>query len=194
MFEMAAFLHSREPGKKSKLVVCPIFVGPAFLLGHAGLTVILMIWEAAILPPFPGNAAVICALAFPCFSLLAYVILAHGRSIETMQGQVRDFNLSQARSFCCEVDHITSTGSRLVCDRRVIGQCITCWFGSEAHFENVIRTTVLQTLVHQLATRTFTYGRILQGTSPMLLLASQKSAFMSIGCTNILGWPYWPCW
>ena len=184
MFEMAAFLHSRERGVKDSLVVCPTFVGPALLLGHFGLTVIMLIAVNAMdagVPLFPWGGVVVCTLAFPCLTSLAYVVFAHGRSIEIMQRQVRHFEMSHSRSFCCDNNHVAGDGQEMVCDRKIIGRCITYWFGSGEHFENVVRTAVLQTLVHQLSQCTFTYMRVLQATSPMLLLVSKDEDHKSIG-------------
>lgn len=40
IFEMAAFLHSCELDAKKDIVICPVLVGPVFLLGHFGLCVL----------------------------------------------------------------------------------------------------------------------------------------------------------
>ena len=49
---MAAFLHSKGPGEDAHrhLVACPVFVGAALLLGHLGLSMLLLAFELTQLP------------------------------------------------------------------------------------------------------------------------------------------------
>ena len=108
-------------------------------------------------------------LALPCLTLFAYVVLVYCSNIETMQKQVRYFTVEDSSSQCCMENHVDpTTGERTICDRSIIGRCITDWFGSTELFESVVRDKLLQTFVDHLANRTFSYWRIVQATSPVL--------------------------
>ena len=86
-----------------------------------------------------------------------------------MQKQVRYFTVEDSSSQCCTENHVDpTTGERTICDRSIIGRCITYWFGSTELFESVVRNKLLETLVDHLANRTFSYWRIVQVSSPVL--------------------------
>lgn len=168
VFELGAFLHSKGPEAKAAkcLQVCPVFVGPAFLAGHLGFSVLLLVFLISQVGLFPWGALLLGGLAFPCLVLLADLVLAHCRSIEVMQHQVRDFTIEQSKSACCSRGHVDANGGPMLCDRRIILRCISAWFGSKEKFESAVRGQLLQVLVHQLANRVFSYWRIVQITAP----------------------------
>ncbi|CAE7019586.1 unnamed protein product [Symbiodinium sp. CCMP2456] len=172
IFEMAAFLHSCEFDAQKDVKICPVLVGPVFLLGHFGLCVLMVIYAYAPVPlvPFwPWGGLLVAMLALPCLTLFAYVLLVFCSNIETMQKQVRYFKVEGSSSQCCTRNHVDpTTGQRTICDRSIIGRCITKWFGSSELFESVVRSKLLEILVDHLANRTFSYWRIVQATSPVL--------------------------
>ncbi|CAE7445703.1 unnamed protein product [Symbiodinium sp. CCMP2592] len=170
MFEMAAFLHSKGPtaDERRHLVVCPVFVGPTLLLGNLGLSLLLLAVEVTQLPIVPWGAMIICGLFFPCFTVLAYVVLEHCRSIDVVQKQVRCFTIQQALCHCCSSGHIDPyTGEPSMCDRSILIRCISSWFGSPEQFESLVRHHVMTILVHQLANNVFSYWRVVQILSPL---------------------------
>jgi len=168
VFELAAFLHSKGPKAKAAkcLQVCPVFVGPAFLAGHLGFSVLLLVFLISQIPMLPWGGLFLAGLALPCLVLLADIVLAHCRSIEVMQHQVRGFTIEQSKSACCSRGHVDANGGPMLCDRRIILRCISAWFGSKEKFESMVRDQVLQVLVHQLANHVFSYWRIVQMTAP----------------------------
>ena len=170
VFELATFLHSRELGTGKRLVVCPTFVGAALLCGHLGLCVLVVVFQRSDTPLFPTGLLLICALVFPCLTLLAYLAVMHCCNIVIMQRQIRHFSLDNAYSICCDAGHIDNNGRRISCDRRIILRCIGTWFGSLQEFEDVVKREVLKVLVHQLANCTFSYWRAVQANSPVLWL------------------------
>ena len=170
---MAAFLHSKGPGEDAHrhLVACPVFVGAALLLGHLGLSMLLLAFELTQLPMIPWGSVIICCLFFPCFTVLAYVVLEHCRSIDVVQKQVCHFTIEQAFCHCCSSGHTDPfTGEPLICDRSILIRCISSWFGSTEQFESLVRHHVMTILVHQLANNVFSYWRIVQATSPLFWL------------------------
>ncbi|CAE7578636.1 unnamed protein product [Symbiodinium sp. CCMP2592] len=174
MFEMAAFLHNMGLGthRDKFLVVCPVFVGPAFLLGQLGLNVVVLAFLVFVeIPFFPWAAVFISGLTFPCFTLLTDLMLAHCRSIDTVQNQVRRFAIEDSLCYCCSCGHVDKrTGVEMNCDRKPILHCITAWFGSVEHFETVVRGKVLTALVHQLANNVFSYQRLVYALCPVIWL------------------------
>ena len=132
-------------------------------------------WEFTInrkqpqVPLFPWGAVFICSLTLPCLMLFAFAVIAHCRSIDVIQQQVRGFSIENSRSHCCAQHHIDpGTGGRLICDRSIILRCITAWFGSTDNFESTVQTRVLAVLVYQLRYQVFSYWRIVQASSPAL--------------------------
>ncbi|CAE7243946.1 unnamed protein product [Symbiodinium microadriaticum] len=173
LLEMAAFLHGKGPAADAQrhLVACPVFVGPALLLGNLGVSILLLAFELTQLPMFPWGAVIICGLSFPCFTVLAYLVLEHCRSIDAVQNQVRYFTIEQALCYCCSCGHTDPfTGKPMICDRIILVRCISSWFGSTERFESLVRQHVMTILAHQLANRVFSYWRILQATSPLFWL------------------------
>ncbi|CAE7542034.1 unnamed protein product [Symbiodinium sp. CCMP2456] len=173
MFEIAAFLHGKGPSADAQrhLVACPVFVGPTLLLGHLGLSILLLAFEFSQLPMIPWGTIIICGLCFPCFTALAYVVLEHCRSIDVVQNQVRYFTIEQSLCYCCSCGHTDPlTREPMICDRSILIRCISSWFGSAEQFETLVRHHVMTTLVHQLANNVFSYWRILQAISPLFWL------------------------
>ena len=136
-------------------MVCPVSVGSVLLVGHFGLALfhfLLSVFSPAPADFYPYGALVYAAFCFPSFTLLAYVVLAHCRSINKIHHQVTKFTVEHASGGCCERQHIDSrTGEPILCDRAVISRCITEWFGSLQRFEDHVRDQVRKVLVHQLA-------------------------------------------
>ena len=164
---MAGFLHSKGPRSDTSVLVCPVFVGPALLVGNIGSSVLLLALLCSGLPLFPWAGIFISAMVFPCMVFLAYVILAHCRSIDVMQHQVRHFTVEHSLCHCCESGHVNANGGQLMCDRLIILRCISAWFGSVDAFESLVRTRLLKTLVYQLANQVFSYWRIVQVAIPV---------------------------
>ena len=167
---MAGFLHSKGPGADKSVLVCPVFAGPAVFACHLGLSILLLALLCSGLPLFPWGGIFISAMAamvFPCMVFLAYVILAHCRSIDVVQHQVRNFTVQQCSCHCCESGHVDAKGGQVMCDRLIILRCISAWFGSVETFESMVRTRLLETLVYQLANQVFPYWRIVHAASPV---------------------------
>ena len=152
--------------------ICPVFTGPVLVLAHLSLSALLMLFlwlhSARVLLLFPWGGLFICTMLFPSLMLVAYVVLAHCRSIDVMQIQVGDFTVEQSLSDCCSRDHVSVKGGPMACDRVILIRCIEAWFGSVDAFESLVRTEVLNMLVHQLSYHVFTYWRIVQASCPVL--------------------------
>ena len=175
VFELAGYLHSRE-GRKKELLVCPVFAGSALLSAHLGFSILFLLFILLLTQGedgpdnlYPWGALLIGGLCFPCMTLAAVVVLEHSCSIDRIQQQVRNFTVADAVCGCCAAGHVhQQTGAPILCDREIILRCIVAWFGSLSRFEDAIRGEVRAILVHQLAHNVFSYGRIVQVTSPMM--------------------------
>ncbi|OLQ07976.1 hypothetical protein AK812_SmicGene8571 [Symbiodinium microadriaticum] len=122
----------------------PVWAGMgAFLKKSQSL---LVLWDVSYvsrsqLPLIPWGGLILGGLALPCLGLLADMVLAHCRSIEMMQQQLRHVlnAVLMAKSSCCSEGHIDPTGAPMICDRKIISRCITAWFGGTEQFESVVR-------------------------------------------------------
>ena len=97
LFEVAGFMHTQRLCASKTLEVCPVFVGPALLCGHAGLTLMLLILSIAEVDTshlhLNGGVVLVCAaLMLLCLTSLAYIVLLHCRSIEVMQSPGHQFS------------------------------------------------------------------------------------------------------
>ena len=93
---------------------------------------------------------------------------AYFRYVQALEQDIGQFVADSSSSYCCTVGHVSEDGKPLTCDRRVILQCITLWFGSIENFEAHVRTDVLQCLQEQLSTEVFTNKQIAVSALPML--------------------------
>lgn len=75
--------------------------------------------------------------------------------------------LKNAHCWCCSVNHIDP--QRVLCDRLIVRKCVICWFGTEEHFNELVRSSVA---LQQLGSDAFPYFAMLGATTPIL------SAFM----------------
>ena len=106
----------------------------------------------------------------------------------TCVGHCRD-PLSQPNS--SKVNHVNpSTGQPVpVCDREIVRQCVTSWFGAEDKFDDSVRSIVAHSLLHQLGVDAFPYTWILGSTAPISwtffdYLATYQAAEEAPGKTN----------
>ncbi|CAK8988825.1 unnamed protein product [Durusdinium trenchii] len=172
MFEMAAFLKAHpDTEKAAKLVrVQPVQLGVIVLpisllfavLGISGIVNpaenVLAIWSILLV-------MIILAGLFCCHTLRRYY-----RSLEATNRRLQRFELQKAFCWCCSVNHINPTTGQPIamCDREIVRQCVTSWYGSEKEFDRSVRTVVATALKQQLGCDALPYGWILGGTSSFL--------------------------
>ena len=77
------------------------------------------------------------------FGLVTHTWRGYARSIETLQEQLREFKVEQARSACCDRDHENES----LCDREILLQCIAAWYNSLGSFESQVQTEVRKAAV-----------------------------------------------
>ncbi|CAE7810906.1 unnamed protein product [Symbiodinium microadriaticum] len=179
LFELAAFLKSKKKTSGQHLIVRPIFMGPLSTL--AFLTFFAM---AVPITTAPVNnirsvvtlmgaiASAFCAVAFPTAS----TIRSYFRDLDTMKLQLLSISVDSTRSSCCDQKHVTRSGGPMICDRKIVKECLKIWFGSESSFEDTVRTEVLDILNRDLTEKVFSTPWALGVTSPLILAFMDVSA------------------
>ncbi|CAE6972020.1 unnamed protein product [Symbiodinium sp. CCMP2592] len=179
VFELGAFLHSRERSTKPTITVCPPFLGPAFLGGELGVALMAAMFLAA------GNSLGFASPAFwiafgaafvASLTLLAHTVRGYCRDICVMQHQLATFAIDQAVCECCSQHKCDGL---MLCDRDVIVPCISAWFGSIENFEQCVQSELRTLLVHQLTQEAFQYRRILEMCTPALWIYFTVAAAQS---------------
>mmetsp|Transcript_67473 Transcript_67473/g.158301 ORF Transcript_67473/g.158301 Transcript_67473/m.158301 type:complete len:549 (-) Transcript_67473:171-1817(-) len=161
LFEIAAFLkaHPEAAEKPDILQVKPI------LLGFIICTTCIGAFGAgffAVFSPFEDRFliwAVIIAFVTAEGLFLVHAFRKYYRSLEAIKSQMQNFRLRQAECWCCSVNHIhPASGQRIqVCDREIVSQCVTSWFGSEQEFDESVRSLAARALEQQLGYDAFPY-------------------------------------
>ncbi len=172
LFELAAFLQSKKDQKK-QLLIRPTFLGPMrisfFLMSFAGMIPLIMVPIDVSQPIFQLAAAGGVIL---CASVVSYVAMStlrsYFRDLDIMKQQLLDVSFDTARSACCDNDHVGSGGGRMLCDRKIVKECVNQWFGSQEVFEHTLRSEILDVLTCDLAKRAFTTKSTLAMFMPIM--------------------------
>eukprot|EP00438_Fugacium_kawagutii_P021616 Skav212200 [mRNA] locus=scaffold754:684013:685305:+ [translate_table: standard] len=185
LFELAAFLKCKKTeGKEKVLIVRPTFVGPcsiaAFLAVCAamlGLTTLPMPLGFGLVFLIPLVGLMFFGGVVGVFALATF--RAYFRSVQILEEKLRSKTFDTVRSSCCEINHINSSGRPVPCDRLIVEQCVTMWFGSIQAFEESFRSELSDVITEELRQNVFTQGWILKVSMPILW------AFMDFVATNI---------
>ena len=86
------------------------------------------------------------------------------RSIEALCKQLENFTTDSATCICCTSGHPEGQ----TCDRRILLECISIWFGNVGAFEQSVRTRLLNLLASGLWNELFRYKRCVAVTVPLL--------------------------
>ncbi|CAJ1409755.1 unnamed protein product, partial [Effrenium voratum] len=150
VFELAAFLKSTKTHPRP-LMICPTLAGPCAFVGFwivAGVFV-----PIAVSPlrhaPLTARVPVMVGAVLVAGCGAAHVFRGLCRSVEVMQKQLLSLKVAETKCTCCTVHHLLG-GQRLLCDRQVICECMTRWFGSVVDFEQCIRTEVADVVSEKL--------------------------------------------
>ena len=98
----------------------------------------------------------------------AYAVVAmsraYFRNIDALWKELENFTTDKATCHCCTEGHQAGQ----VCDRKILLQCISMWFGSVESFEQTVRQRVLGILANHLRHELFSYKSCLACTAPIL--------------------------
>ena len=114
-------------------------------------------------------------------------IRSYFRELDIMKEQLLDISFDATRSACCDQNHVDPTGAPMLCDRRVVKECVKIWFGSQEAFEDAVRSEVLDMLMVLLSDKVFTNTWILSVTTPFVWTFLDLSA-------SFVPFPYESLW
>ena len=178
-YEFSAFLSNRT--EEQVLVIRPTFLGPCSCAFFMGTLTVFMLLTA-----LPGHDdALTLFVGFEIFLLISgYFVMAALRSyfrmVQELKEKMRSFSFDHSRSACCDVDH-TVYGRTIMCDREVVKECASIWFGDQEAFEDYVRTKVTDNLATELD-GVFTRSWSLSVTIPVIWTYLDWSAgFMATG-------------
>ncbi|CAE7228223.1 unnamed protein product [Symbiodinium pilosum] len=172
VFELSAFLKAQQGRVGDKLPnvqIKPLLLG---LVAGSVVVCVLALGVFAVFNPF-DNVIVMWSMLL-LFVLAEGIFVVHAfrryfRSLEHTLQQLRDFQLQNAFCWCCSVNHINPANGQPVpvCDREIVRQCVTSWFGAEDKFNESVRSLLPQALMQQLGADAFPYKWILGSTAPI---------------------------
>jgi len=173
LFELAAFLQSKKDLKK-ELIIRPTFLGPVhiavFLTCVAGMIPLTMapidVSNGAI--AFVVPAIFMCLSGFVVFYVAMSTLRRYFRDLDIMKQQLLSISFDTARSSCCDTNHVGASGAPVICDRRIVQECVNVWFGSQEAFENTLRSEILAILTHDLTERIFSTKSSLAMFMPLM--------------------------
>ncbi|CAE7258352.1 unnamed protein product, partial [Symbiodinium sp. KB8] len=159
VYELAAFIRSRSPGEKPRVIIRPTLLG----------FTMFACWFACALGGFAfhfaNNATGGLALCGLIFWYIAHLVREYCRDVTTMCQQIAHFSVATAESFCCSVEHKHPHSKEpLMCDREVMQRCINIWFGGIEAFEQRVQGDLYNLLVDQLANHMVSYWRLAEAS------------------------------
>ena len=201
LFELAAFLKTKET-QKQVLVVRPIFLGPISIAIF--LTVSMSVMPITTAPIESIDTPTSLIVPISAILLLGLVVLypvlstirSYFRHLEVMKRQLQAISFDTTRSACCDLNHVSATGTPLFCDRKIVKECVKSWFGSQKDFEEAVRSEVLEVLNRDLTETVFSGPWILGVTTPTLLAFMDLSAtfaqdFQALITGGSMAWSVW---
>ena len=108
------------------------------------------------------------------------------RDLDVMKQQLLSISFDATKSACCDQHHVDPrTGHPLLCDRKIVKECVNMWFGNQQTFEDAVRSEVLKILEHDLSEKVFSSAWCLGVTSPVILIFLDLAAsFSSVSLTQ----------
>ena len=179
MFEIAAFLKSKKKQERP-LVVCPTLTGPVSCAVFAMATIafipllVLPTYLEGALFPWAWHVAGFTATGVAGSYAYCHVLRRFYRSVEVMQRQLLSLQMAELKCSCCSTGECVRAGGRMACDRQVISECISIWFGSTQNFAEYIRTEVVDVISEQLERNSFS------GTWSVAVLSPAHWAILDI--------------
>ena len=83
------------------------------------------------------------------------------------------------RSACCDANRVTNFRERVPCDRKLLKECVSIWFGSQQVLNHTVRSEVSEILSHDLI--------LLHSAEPLLSMVVRVAFPVSTFCyTRIL--------
>lgn len=169
IFELAGFLHcqgfnagrSRYPAellleiRPTSAACCTLAISVSLFGGMLALLTV----------PFTNptlGASLFAILGAVAFYVATDSFRGYQRCIDKLQLQLKSFDMQAAQCYCCSVNHVDPSGSDdMVCDREIISQCISNWFGSVESFHQCVHSAVFTNLSEQLQNRPYPASQLI---------------------------------
>ena len=110
------------------------------------------------------TAYVLAGIVACCGYAVAAMCRNYFRSIEALCKQLENFTTDSATCSCCTSGHPEGQ----TCDRSILLECISIWFGNVGAFEQSVRTGLLNLLASGLWNELFRYKRCVAVTVQLL--------------------------
>eukprot|EP00434_Breviolum_minutum_P009385 symbB.v1.2.008264.t1/scaffold518.1/size193124/5 len=213
-FELACFLRQNvaSSGKFQKRIrLVPLSM--ARLLGLAGLTnlwlwLAWLVWVIIESNAFlPGLAVLLASVAVLGPSLLGQLSLQTYLGMRQMQDfldlyeQLGNFSVRSASCTCCLMNHQTTEGQRILCDRQQIFATIKRWYWTENadpeyhldHFDKVVQTQLLSEVKSALGIGIppLQYVIAMLGVPPLTLIPPYMHMGITQTATYDIAGPWW---
>ncbi|CAK9101900.1 unnamed protein product [Durusdinium trenchii] len=199
VFELSAFLRAKQCPEASQqvLLITPTFLGPCSVALFVGafmvclpITTVSTTWISKKVITKAGFSSLHLSVTLPIGAAILLVITggyvlmiafrSYFRSVEELKEKLQKVSCRTARCSCCDSGHDIG-GVNVLCDRKIVQECVTIWFGSQKDFEHCARTEVLEVLTRGLEEQLLTRGWSLSVTMPVLWafldLAASFAAF-----------------
>ena len=167
-FEFSAFLSQRTD--EQVLAIRPTFLGPCSCVVFIGISILMV-----LVTNLPTESAHIPMFVFLLVGLICgYFIVAGLRGYFCMVGALKQkmhsFSFDSSRAACCDRGHVFN-GRQIMCDKQIVNECVSIWFGHQEAFENYVRSKVADNLAAELECGAFTRSWSLSVTIPFLWTA-----------------------
>eukprot|EP00913_Durusdinium_trenchii_P020706 g19447.t1 len=197
--DLNAFLRAKQCPEASQqvLLITPTFLGPCSVALFVGafmvclpITTVSTTWISKKVITKAGFSSLHLSVTLPIGAAILLVITggyvlmiafrSYFRSVEELKEKLQKVSCRTARCSCCDSGHDIG-GVNVLCDRKIVQECVTIWFGSQKDFEHCARTEVLEVLTRGLEEQLLTRGWSLSVTMPVLWafldLAASFAAF-----------------
>lgn len=168
IFEIGAFLKSHEENTAARMLVRPTYLGPCVFSLALGMLLTMGImhfirWNNLLLA-----VMIFAGWGYFGFSLAVHAFRHYFESVRVTQRCMANFRIEDALCYCCQKAHRRPDGTKIICDREIVCDCIKRWYGSAAEFEERVQSTISSALTSQLGRHAFPYLWVLGSTTPML--------------------------
>jgi len=197
VFEIAAFLKSHEGESPPPVVIKQIAVAPTIF--YLVITVALVLLYTICLPA--AGYLIYLQLAF----MVAFAVTNHimflrmRRSTLQAEEDFKSFRWESCTCHCCSEGHDVD-GVAIPCDKEVLAECITRWFGSVEAFENCVKRDVRTTFMRELHRQPIGYQWLLAastfllwGEADLALVRASSGDYHYTAFLAAYGLAWWTC-
>ncbi|CAJ1441750.1 unnamed protein product [Effrenium voratum] len=166
VFELSAFLKCQQMQAGQTLTVLPVFIFPFWL---ANFLMLMLIMTANVMIPLGNLTYVVLGFLGLLFCSIFWerVLTTHFSQISALNERLASFSFKDTMCTCCTKSHKDAYGHHIQCDRELLSQCMSTWFGSEEACEASVSSALAGVLKEKLGARfPFPYWMLLSAGLP----------------------------